>query len=63
MANRDNCNKHWRLWGHNHEFRKHVERVAGWYGGYGAVPLLDAPLSLLLPLATIEGALGKAGKV
>jgi hypothetical protein len=26
------------------------ERVAGWYAGYGAVPLLDAPLSLLLPL-------------
>jgi len=26
------------------------------------VPLLDAPLSLLLPLATIEAALKKAGK-
>ncbi len=38
------------------------ERVAGWYAGYGAVPLLDAPLSLLLPLATIEAALKKAGK-
>jgi GNAT superfamily N-acetyltransferase len=38
------------------------ERVAGWYAGYGAVPLLDAPLSLLLPLATIEAALRKAGK-
>ena len=38
------------------------ERVAGWYAGYGAVPLLDAPLSLLLPLATIEDALKKAGK-
>jgi len=36
--------------------------VAGWYAGYGAVPLLDAPLSLLLPLATIEAALRKAGK-
>jgi GNAT superfamily N-acetyltransferase len=38
------------------------ERVAGWYASYGAVPLLDAPLSLLLPLATIEEALRKAGK-
>jgi GNAT superfamily N-acetyltransferase len=38
------------------------ERVAGWYGEYGAVPLLDAPLSLLLPLATIDAALKKAGK-
>jgi GNAT superfamily N-acetyltransferase len=36
-------------------------RVAGWYASYGAVPLLDAPLSLLLPLATIEAALKKAG--
>lgn len=33
------------------------ERVAGWYASYGAMPLLDAPLSLLLPLATIEAAL------
>jgi hypothetical protein len=38
------------------------ERVAGWYASYGAVPLLDAPLSLMLPLATIEAALKKAGK-
>jgi GNAT superfamily N-acetyltransferase len=38
------------------------ERVAGWYAGYGALPLLDAPLTLLLPLATIEVALKKAGK-
>jgi len=35
------------------------ERVAAWYASYGAVPLLDAPLSLLLPLRTIEGALKK----
>ena len=28
----------------------------------GAVPLLDAPFSLLLPLATIEAALETAGK-
>jgi hypothetical protein len=39
------------------------ERVAGWYAGYGAVPLLDAPLSLLLPLTTIDAALKKAGKM
>jgi GNAT superfamily N-acetyltransferase len=38
------------------------ERVARWYSSYGAVPLLDAPLSLLLSLATIEAALKKAGK-
>ncbi len=38
------------------------ERVAGWYESHGALPLLDAPLSLLLPLATIEAALRKAGK-
>ena len=38
------------------------ERVAAWYAGYGAVPLLDAPLSLMLPLGTIEAALKKAGK-
>lgn len=33
------------------------ERAATWYVGYGAVPVLDAPLSLLLPLKTIEAAL------
>jgi len=38
------------------------ERVAGWYARYGAVPLLDTQLSLLLPLATIEVALRKAGR-
>ena len=37
-------------------------RVAGWYAGYGAVPLVDSPLTLPLPLATIEVALRKAGK-
>ena len=30
------------------------KRVAGWYASYGAMSLLDAPLSLVLPLATIE---------
>jgi GNAT superfamily N-acetyltransferase len=38
------------------------ERVASWYATYGAVPLLDAQLTLLLPLVTIETALRKAGK-
>ena len=38
-------------------------RVAAWYAGYGAVPLVDAPLTLLLPLATIGVALRKAGKL
>jgi GNAT superfamily N-acetyltransferase len=33
------------------------ERVAGWYASYSALLLLDAPLSLLLPLATIQAAL------
>jgi GNAT superfamily N-acetyltransferase len=39
------------------------ERVAQWYAGYGAMPLLDAPLSLLLPFATIHAALAAAGKL
>jgi GNAT superfamily N-acetyltransferase len=38
------------------------ERVAAWYASYAAVPLLDAPLSLLLPLTTIEAALRESGK-
>jgi GNAT superfamily N-acetyltransferase len=36
------------------------ERVAGWYASYGAMPLVDTPLSLLLLLKTIETALKKA---
>ena len=32
------------------------ERVAAWYQAYGALALLDAPGSLVLPLATIEAA-------
>ena len=39
------------------------ERVAEWYAGYGAVPLLDANLSLLLPFKTIHAALVAAGKM
>ncbi|OCQ52033.1 hypothetical protein Ppb6_02827 [Photorhabdus australis subsp. thailandensis] len=39
------------------------ERVAQWYTSYGAIPLLDAPLSLLLPFKTIHTALTTAGKL
>jgi hypothetical protein len=35
------------------------ERVAAWNASYGAVPLVDAPLTLMLPIATIA----KAGTV
>lgn len=38
------------------------ERAAKWYASYGAVPLGGAPLTLLLPLATIKAALDAAGK-
>lgn len=36
--------------------------VAGWYARYGALPLLDPPLTLLLPLPTIGAALKATGK-
>jgi len=36
--------------------------VAAWYASYGAVPLLDAALTLMLPLVTVEAALRKAVK-
>lgn len=39
------------------------ERVANWYSSYGAIPLDDAPLVLLLPLTTIRQALKAAGKL
>ena len=39
------------------------ERVAKWCASWDAVPLLDAPLSLLLPLATVRAALEAAGKL
>ncbi|MEZ6032320.1 MAG: hypothetical protein R3C17_04450 [Planctomycetaceae bacterium] len=39
------------------------ERAAKWYASYGAVALSDAPLSLLLPLATIHAALEASGKL
>ena len=39
------------------------EGVAELYASYGAVPLLDAPLSLLLPFKTIHTALAAADKL
>ena len=39
------------------------EGVANWYASYGALPLLDTPLSLLLPLPTIRTVLEAAGKL
>ena len=39
------------------------EHVAEWYASYGAVPLLNAQLSLLLPFKTIHAALTAAGKL
>ncbi len=38
-------------------------QVAAWYASYGAVPLLDAPLTLLLPLDMVAAALKAAGKI
>lgn len=38
-------------------------QVAAWYASYGAVPMLDVPLSLLLPLKTIHAALASSGKL
>jgi GNAT superfamily N-acetyltransferase len=37
-------------------------KAAAWYASYGALLLLDAPLSLALPLAVIEAALKAAKK-
>jgi GNAT superfamily N-acetyltransferase len=37
-------------------------KVAAWYTRYGAVPVVDSPLTLLLPLATVEAALKAARK-
>ena len=38
------------------------ERVAGWYAKHGTTALLDAPMSLVIPLAKIEIALKTSGK-
>lgn len=39
------------------------ERIAQWYEEYGALQLLDRPLSLLLPFKAIHAALISAGKL
>ena len=39
------------------------ESAAQWYADYGAIPLEDAALSLLLPFKTIHAALKAAGKL
>ena len=39
------------------------DRIAKWYAGYGAIQLIDRPLSLLLPFESIHDALLKAGKL
>ncbi len=38
------------------------ESVATWYASYGALPLLDAPLTLLLPLHLVAAAIKVANK-
>jgi GNAT superfamily N-acetyltransferase len=38
------------------------QEAAKWYGRFGAVALLDDPLKLVLPLATIAEAIAKSGK-
>jgi predicted GNAT family N-acyltransferase len=38
------------------------EQAAAWYRLYGAVPLLDAPLTLVLPYGMLRAALKSAGK-
>ena len=39
------------------------EPIAKWYASFGAAPLLDESLSLLLPFKTIHAALVTAGKL
>ncbi len=39
------------------------QRAAEWYSSCGAIPLADAPLTLLLPLVTVRSALKAAGKL
>lgn len=39
------------------------DRAAKWYASYGAIPLADAPDCLVLPLATVQDALERAGKL
>lgn len=37
------------------------DKVADWYKTYGALALIDSPLSLVIPLATIAAALKAVG--
>lgn len=37
------------------------ERAATWYASYGAVALVDTPMSLVLPFGTVASALAQAG--
>jgi GNAT superfamily N-acetyltransferase len=39
------------------------DRAATWYTSYGAIPLTDTRLTLVLPLATIEPLLKETGKL
>lgn len=39
------------------------QRVAEWYQEFGALAMLDDPLTLMLPLMTVREALVKAGKM
>ncbi len=39
------------------------DRAARWYESYGVMSLLDTPLSLVIPLSTIEAALKAAGRL
>lgn len=39
------------------------ERAAQWYASYGAVPLRDKPLTLVMPLATFAAELEAAGQL
>ncbi len=39
------------------------EQAARWYAGFGALPLPDQPLKLLLPFTTIHAALAASGKL
>lgn len=39
------------------------ERIAKWYASFGAISLLDAPLTLLLPFKTIHAVLKATGKL
>jgi len=39
------------------------DRAAAWYVSYGAIPLVDAERTLVLPLATIESLLTEVGEL